>query len=830
VGTGGGAISGIVREVRYALRGLRREKAFALPVLLTLTLCIAANAAVFTVVQRVLLRPLPLPDAGSLVWVTNSYPKAGVLEAANAVPDYYDRKESVSAFDDVALYVRTGRTLGLERGVERVTGMAATPSLFRLLRTRPHRGRLLEERDGQPGQEHEIVLSYGLWQRLFAGSDDAIGKPLRVNGVPHTVVGVAPRDFLFVDPEVTFWLPLAFTAEDRAEDNRGNNYLDMVARLRPGATLEQARQQLRALDAANLERFPKLRTGLIASGYEALAMPLQERLVRDVRGTLYLLWGGVICVLLIGCVNVANLALGRGTVRSREVAVRQALGAGPWRLLRPHLVESLILTSIAGVAGSALAVLLVRALSATTAGGLPLGSVISLGAPTLLLVTALSLALGALLAAIPLLARGGRASLAGRLNQEGRGGTTNRRARSVRRALVAAQVAFAFVLLLGAGLLLASFQELLRVRPGFAPEGLLTARVSLPSSSYPSNADLFAWSARALERVRALPGVEAAGIGDGVPFAGGYSDNVVRAEGRAPSPGDPVFDPAENAVTPGYFAAMHIALRRGRVIDERDTANSPPVVVVDQRLADELWPGKDPIGRRVFFFGDPGPVARIVTVAGVVENVKQRGLASPDERIGAYYFPYVQNPFPYAQDPRRTLTLVVRTGANPILLAPVLRRALAAIDPELPLYDVQTMESRLETSVAGRLAAARLATGFGLAALLLATFGLYGVLAYQVTQRTREIGIRMALGSGSGRVFQLVLREGAALLAIGLALGWVGLFALRRALASELYGITPFEPAVLLGVTLLLGLVALAACAVPARRAARIDPVVALSK
>ncbi len=798
--------------------------------LLTLTVCIAANAAVFTAVQRVLLQPLPFPNAESLVWITNSYPKAGVMEAANAVPDYYDRKEAVPAFEDVALYVRTGRTLGLQQGSQRVTGMEATPSLFRLLRTRPYRGRLLEERDGQPGQDHEIVLSYGLWERLFAGRDDAIGRELRVSGVPHVVVGVAPRDFLFVDSEVTFWVPLAFTAEDRAEGNRGNNYLDMVARLRPGATLEQARQQLRALDAANLERFPKLRTGLIASGYFALAMPLQERLVRAVRGTLYLLWGGVICVLLIGSVNVTNLALGRGTVRSREVAVRQALGAGTWRLLRQHLIESLILTSIAGAAGSALAVFMVRAFSASAAGSLPLGSAISLGASTLLLVAALSLALGVLLAVIPLLARGARASLAERLNQEGRGGTTGRRTRAVRRALVAAQVAFAFVLLLGAGLLLASFKELLRVRPGFEPEGLLTAKVSLPSSSYPANADLLAWCARALERVRTLPGVETAGIGDGVPFAGSYSDNVVRADGRAPSPGDPVFDPAENGVTPGYFAAMGIPVRRGRVIDERDTPTSPLVVVVDQRLADELWPGRDPIGQRVFFFGDPGPMAHVVTVVGVVGNVKQRGLASSDERIGAYYFPYVQHPFPYAQDPRRTLTLAVRATGDPILLAPVLRRALAAIDPELPLYDVKTMESRIEISVAGRRAAARLATGFGLAALLLATFGLYGVLAYQVTQRTREIGIRMALGSGSGRVFQLVLREGATLLAIGLAVGWVGLFALRRALASELYGITPFEPAVLIAVTLLLGIVALAACAVPARRAARIDPVAALSK
>ena len=820
-------MAAIVDEIRYALRGMKREKAFALPVLLTLTICIAANAAVFAVVDLVLLRPLPLPDSSSLVWITNSYPKAGVPEAGTSVPDYDDRREAVPAFEDVAVYVRIGRTFGLERGAERVAGMAATPSLFRMLRTPAFRGRLLEERDGQEGQNHEVLLSYGLWQRLFAGQDDAIGRQLRVNGVPHTVIGVLPRDFLFVDPEVTFWLPLAFTSEDRAEDNRGNNYLDMVARLRPGATLEQARQQVHALDLANLERFPKTREGLIAAGYATLAMPLKERLVRDVRGTLSLLWGGVLCVLLLGGVNVSNLALTRGMTRSRDMAVRQALGAGPWRLLRQQLVESLILTSIAAAAGTALANVLVRELSSNTAGRIPSGGAVSLGMPTLLLVAALFLSFGALLAVIPF-AHGARSNLARGVNQEGRSGTASRRTHSVRRALAAAQMAFAFLLLLGSGLLLKSFQELLRVRPGFDPQGLLTGKVSLPAVAYPEDDKLIAWSDRALERIRALPGVAAAGFGDGAPLAGNYSDNVLRAEGYVVPPGEAMFDPAENGVTPGYFAALRIPVRQGRVIDERDTSASPLVLVVDQRVADKFWPGKDPIGRRVYF-GRLGPATRFLTVVGVVGDVKQRGLASPDERVGAYYFPYAQHPFPYEQGPRRTLTLAVRAGGHPLLLAPAVRRALAAIDPEIPLYDVQTMESRVEGSVAGRRAAVRLAAGFSLAALLLATFGLYGVLAYQVTQRTREIGIRMALGSQRWQVFQLVLNEGAGILAIGLVLGSAGLFALRRILASELYGITPFEPAVLVAVTLLLGIVALAACAVPARRAARIDPVVALS-
>jgi putative ABC transport system permease protein len=818
----------IADEVRVALRGMSRDKAYALPVLLTLTLCIAANAAVFTVVQSVVLRPLPLPRPERLVWITNSYPKVGVIEAGNSPPDYYDRKQAVHAFEEMALYRTIGRTLGSQEGAERATGMAATPSLFTLLRRQPVRGRLLEERDGRPGHDREVVLSYGLWHRLFAGRDDALGRDLRIDGVPYTIVGVMPRDFLFADPEVTFWLPLAFTSEDRADNNRGNNYLDMVARLRPGVTLEQARRELRALDAANLERFPKLRQMLIDAGFATVAMPLQERLVRAVSGTLYLLWGGVLCVLLIGCVNVTNLALVRAATRSREMAARQTLGAGPWRLLRQLVVESLFLTSIAGSTGTLLAFLVVQALSAKAAGRIPRGSEISLGVPTLLMVVALSLVLGVLLALIPF-ARSTRSNLAQAMREAGRGGTAGRGARSLRRVLVASQVALAFVLLLTAGLLLASFRELVRVGPGFDAEGVLTAKVSLPNAAYPKDEDLFAWSARARERIRVLPGVVAAGFGDGVPLAGNYSDDVMGAEGYVPAPGEPVMDPAENGVTAGYFAALRIPVQRGRAIDERDTAASPLVMVVDQRLAHKFWPGKDPIGRRVYLTGAPGSKPIYVTVVGVAAVIKQHGLSSPDERIGAYYYPYGQHPFPYAQGTRRTLTLVARTAGDPIQLARAVRRELAAIDPQLPPFDVQTMRSRVDGSVAGRRVAMRLAAGFGLLALMLATLGLYGVLAYQVTQRTREIGIRMALGSDAGRVFKLVLGEGVALLAIGLALGSGGLFAVRRTLTSQLYGVSPFEPSVLVAATALLSLVALAACAVPARRAADIDPVVALS-
>ncbi len=672
-------MSELAHEVRIAWRAIWRDKTFALPVLLTLTLCLAANATVFTVVHSVVLRPLPLRDPERLVWVANSYPKAGVVDADNSVPDYYDRQKGAPAFEDVALFRTTGRTLGTRDGAERVTGMLATPSLFRLLRAQPLRGRVLEERDAVPGNEHQVVLAYGLWQRLFAGRDDALGQQLRVNGVPHTVVGVMPRQFLFIESDANFWLPLAFTPEDRADDRRhSNNYL-MVGRLRPGATIDQAQQQLLALAKVNIERTPALRQPLLDAGYTTNAEPLRERLVRDVSRTLYLLWGGVLFVLLIGAVNVANLALVRATTRSREVAARQALGASPRRLLRQLLIESLLLTGLAGAAASLLAVVMVRALARSAVGAMPRGSEIALGAPTLLMLGGLSLGLGVLLALIPLV-RTLRTNLARTIREEGRAGTAIRGTRSLRRGLVAAQVAFAFVLLLGAGLLLMSFRELLRVRPGFEPRGVLSGKVSLPNAAYPEEADVVIWNARALERVRALPGVEAAGFGSAAPLTDSYSDSVAIAEGYVPAPGESLISPAQNTVTPGYFEALRIAVKQGRAFDARDTATSQPVVIVDEQLAAKFWHGRSPIGRRMYVpqsaeeVTHTGPDTRWLTVVGVVADVKQRGLASSQERLGAYYFPYTQQP-------ERTMTLVARVAGEPTAAASAVRREIAAVDP-----------------------------------------------------------------------------------------------------------------------------------------------------
>jgi predicted permease len=814
-----------MRDFQYAVRVMTREKTFAATVVLTLGLCIGANAAIFTIVNAVLLRPLPYPDAHQLIWVANSYPGAGVIEADNSVPDYYDRREGVPVFEEVALYRQVGRTIGTDAGAERVNAMDVTPSLFRVLRAQPLRGRLFTEADAVVGQDQKIILSYALWQQQFGGRDDAIGGELRVNGVPHVVIGVMPPGFLWIDPETRLYLPLAFGPEDRADGERHSNNFLMVARLKPGATIDQAQRQIDAINAAQLERSP-LKQMLLDAGYTTRTMPLQDRMVRDVRRTLYLLWAGVAFVLLVGAVNVTNLTLVRATARAREFATRQALGAGFWQLTRQLVTETLLLTALAGVAGLVIGSAVVRAIAASAQDRIPRASEIAVDITTVLFTVAMTFVVGALVALLPL-AHATRLSPAQAVREEGRSGTATRGTRLVRRGLVTAQVGFAFMLLVGAGLLLASFRQILDVNPGFDAEGVLTGRISLPLAAYREDAQAISFMQRVLDRVSALPGVTVAGLGTSAPFTDSYSDSVIFAEGYVTPPGESVISPARNVVTPGYFAALRIPVKRGRAIEERDTATSQPVVVIDEKLAAKFWPGQDPIGKRMYQpdsieeVGRPGPDTRWLTVVGVVGEVRQRGLVSDAERYGAYYFPHTQSAV-------RSMTIVARTAVDPPAVAQAVRREVAALNPELPFYNVLTMRERVEASVAGRRIAMLLAIGFGFLAVLLASIGIYGVLAYQVTQRTREIGIRMALGSDAGRVFGLVLGEGAALLAIGLALGLAGAFAMRRAVEGELYGVDAMEPAVIATVAGVLSVIALIACALPARRASRIDPVVAL--
>ncbi|MEX2663748.1 MAG: ABC transporter permease [Vicinamibacterales bacterium] len=816
------------QDLRFAVRVLVKDRAFTVTTLLTLALCIGANAAIFAIVHSVLLRPLPSPDAERLVLLYNSYPKAGVVRASTGVPDYYDRLRETDVFEELALYQQRGVTIGGEGSAERLLGMAARPSLFRMLRAAPVKGRVFTEDEGEPGADRQVVLSYALWQRLFAGQDTAIGQDLRINGQPYQIVGVLPPDFLFMNAEVELWMPLSFTAEQRSDDARHNNSWTMVGLLKPGASAAQGQQQVDALNARNMERFANMKEILLNAGFHSIVTPLQEDMVRDVRRTLYLLWGGVLFVLAIGVVNLTNLVLIRSTARMRELATRHALGAGLSRLTRQLLTETMLLTLGGGLAGVGLGYLGLTLLAGIGVDALPRSAEIRMDGVVMAFTIALALAVGVLVGLVPV-ANLRQMNLSQAFREEGRSGTSGRGARGVRRVLVASQVAFAFMLLIGAGLLLASFERVLRVEPGFDPGHLLTARVSPPPSRYPDQPQVQAFGNRYLEAVRRVPGVQAAGITSNIPFGGDFSDSVILAEGYQMAPGESLISPYRVVVTPGYLETLQVPLARGRFFTDGDTSASPPVVIVDERLAKKFWPGQDPIGRRMYNpdnaddLTKPGPNTRWITVVGVVGETKMAGLVTSETRMGTYYFPM-------SQAPLRTMTLAVRTAGDPLSVTGALRQALVSIDPELPLYSVRTMEDRIGDSLADRRTPMVLALLFAVIALFLAATGLYGVLAYQVAQRRKEIAIRMALGSEPGGIFALVLREGVGLLAAGLVVGLAGAFAIRRAMESQLYGVSGMEPVVLAGVAGVLAVVAVIACAVPARRASRIDPMTALGE
>ena len=818
----------LLQDFRFAARVLARDRAFTLTSALTLAICIGANVAIFAIVNSVLLEPLPVDRAEQLVHMFNAYPGAGLAEGGSTgVPDYYDRLRETTVFQEQALYNTRGVTLAQEGNPQRITAMAGTPSLLRMLRVRPILGRVFSEEDGEVGKTSKVVLTYPSWQDLFGGRSDVIGRDLRINGERYEVVGVLPQGFVFRDPDVKLWLPVAFAAAERSDERRHSNNWSYVARLQDGATIEQARQQIAALNARNLDRFPKLKEILVNAGFHTVVVPLHEYLVRDIRATLYLLWAGVTFVLLIGVVNVVNLILVRSTARLKELATRHALGASLGRIARQLLTESVILTAFAGLAGLALGWAGLRTLSTFNLDETPQGTTVALDAAVIGFTVAVVAAVGFLFALVP--AAGlRRMNLSQAFREEGRSGTATRGSRATGRVLVTAQVAFAFILLAGAGLLLASFQRILNIEPGFAPDRVLTGAVTPPAVRYKDDAQLTAFADRLLERVRALPGVEAAGITSHIPLGSDFNDSVILAEGYVMAPGESLISPYSNRVSPGYFEAMKIPLRRGRFFSSSDHATAPRVVIIDERLATRFFGSKDPVGRRLWqpenaeeLTRGPGPTARFYNIVGIVGSVRTRALTER-EPVGAYYFPV-------AQDTIRTMTLVARSRTEPDQLTEPIRREISALDPELPFYGVRPMRARVDESLLSRRTPMVLGSVFAAIALFLASVGIYGVLAYQVSQRRREIGIRLALGSEPKRIFRLVLQEGIVLLAGGLALGLAGAFALRRAIEAQLFGVQPTSPIVLAAVVGLLTAVVVVACGLPARRAARIDPLIALT-
>ena len=821
----------LLQDLRFAGRLLWKDRSFSLTTIATLALCLAANVAIFAVVNGVLLKPLPFPEPDRLVRMFNKYPGAGVdAGGSNGVPDYFDRRRDMTALEETALFREAGVTLsgsGLGEA-ERIQAMVVTPSFFRVLRAQPYRGQLFTDAQGELGQERVVILSHGLWQRLFGGRDDAIGQDLRLGGELYKVVGVMPREFVFLNPEIQLFRPAAFSAREKSDESRHNNNWQQFGRLKPGATLEQAQSQLDAINAANLERFPQWKEILKNARFSSEVLDFQANLIGERRATLTMLWGGAIFVLLIGCVNVANLVLVRSTSRIRELATRHAMGATFGRLTRQALTESTVLSVAGGVAGLALAWWALRAAPFFGFDRLPSGLGLALDAPVIGFAAVVIALVGIGVGMIPVIAMR-RANMAQVIREEGRSGTQGRGPRLMRRVLVTSQVAFALILLIGAGVLLASFERVLTIDPGFRADHVLTGTVSLPTTRYKDNVELRAGTDRILDRIRSLPGVEAAGMTTTLPFSGSYSDSVILAEGYQMQPGESLISPAQVTVSEGYFEAMGATLVAGRYFNADDTEGRPRVLIIDNRLAKRFWPNGDALGKRMYFPIDINNLMakpteeQLMTIVGIIEPMRLRGLVEPQTQlVGAYYSPL-------RQMAPRTLGIAIRTTQAPETVTSAVRREIAQLDPEMPFYGVRTLEHRLATSLQDRRTPMLLAIGFAVVALFLAGIGIYGVLAYQVSQRRREIGIRMALGAEQGSIFTLVLKEGSVIVGLGAALGLVGAFLLRQTLQAQLYETGAMDPLIVAAVAAVLIAVALVACVLPARRAAKTDPLIALS-
>lgn len=805
------------QDVRFSLKLLLKDKPFSLTALLTLALCIGANTAIFTVVNSVVLNPLPFPDPGRLVILYNRYPAVGVNKGSNGVPDYLDRKQETAVFEELSLIGFSGYDIGADGTPERVPGLYVTPSFFRMWRVSPAIGRAFTEDEAKLGNEKVVVLSHGLWKQRFGGNPGILGQDVRLSGVPYRVIGVMPDGFEAVSRDARLWVPFAFTPEQTSDDARHSNNWSMVGRLRPGVTIAFAQQKINAINQRNLERFPKYRKLIEDVKFNTFVGSFQEELISDVKPTLLLLQAAVVFVLLIGCVNVANLMLVRSNIRMKELAIRFSLGAGRGRLARQLLTESLMLSLAGGALGTLTGYWGVRLLEQLGASDMPRGNTIAMDSHVLWFTLAIAVLTGLLFGMVPVVHLF-RRDLNGVFRQTERSGTAEKRALAIRNALVLCQVSLAFVLLIGAALLTLSFSRVLGIDPGFRPESTMTARVSLPRSRYAGEDKARAFFDRALEEIRSIPGIKTASLTTYLPFSGNNNSSVIMIEGYVRGPGENPPVPGFNTIDAQYFRSMGIPIKRGRAFQESDGKDAQRVTIIDEFLAKKYWPSSDPIGAKIRRGIDAD--SPVLTIVGVVGSVKTANLADQNP-VGQIYFHS-------RQSPPGSGHLVIKTSGEGEGVMNAVRARVARLDPELPLSDIRSMPQRIEHSLANRRATMTLCLVFAGVALLLSATGIYGVLAYAVTQRTREFGIRMALGANGPDVLRMVFWHGLRLAIGGLALGAGAALFLTRFLAAMLFGVKPTDPAVFAGVALVLTAVAVSAALLPSVRATRIDPLVAL--
>jgi len=805
----------LIQDLRYAVRGLIKRPGFTIIAVMTLALGIGANSAIFSVVDGVLLRSLPLPDSKSLYAIHRGAAIFNRYDAPLSYPQYQDVVQQTRSFQNIGAWVDSDANLSEGGRPERVMLRIVMPSLLPTLGVETVRGRNFLPEETTKGRDHVALITYGLWQRRFGGADDAVGKSVYLDNAEYQIVGILPRDFQFEAP-VDLWVPL--TTTDPGVNVRNSHFLRVIGRMRPGVTEKSAAADLDVVAKYETDNYPDMFPP--SSGFAFRARPYLDDIVGDVRLPLYILLGAVGFVLLIACTNVANLLLAKAAPRQREIAIRSALGAGRRHLLRQLLTESILLALIAGVIGVLLAAWGTAALVALSPDSLPRAREIGFDWRVLAFTGAISLTTGIVFGLVPAF-WGPRVELTDALKEGGRGAT--RGGGGLRKSLVVVEVALSVMLLVGAGLMLRSFSLLRSVNPGFRTDHALTLRVSLPVPEGQISAadeDRFvSFYDRALARLSELPGVTAVGATNMIPLDGNGTDRLIEIEGYEPRDASDMPDAQNRQATPGWFAAMGIPLVRGRLIERSDDNKAPRVLVVNEAFTKQFFPNGDAIGKRIRL-GKLTSDFPWATIVGVVGDV--RGFALEEPPLPTMYWPVAQ----IRATP--SLAIVMRTESDPAALASAARDAIGEIDKTQPIYDMQPLDQLVAKSLDQRRFTLTLMLLFGVIALVLSSIGIYGVMAFAVTQRTQEIGIRMALGARAVDVLKMVVGSGMFLALIGVAVGLIGAFALTRLMVSLLFGVSPTDLLTFGLVAAGLLMVALLACYIPARRATKVDPLVAL--